>query len=100
MQVAVQHSPRFTEEFASDLASSLFGLHSSACLLPSERDQNFHLAADSGDQYVLKIANSLEDWEALDLQNTAMTHVAKRQDLFANGRVKVLFSSGTFRIVL
>ena len=86
MHVAVQHSPRFTDEFASDLASSLFGLHSSARQLPSERDQNFHLMADSGDQYVLKIANSLEDRAALDLQNAAMTHVARHQDLFSDGQ--------------
>ena len=43
----------------------------------SERDQNFRIKADSGDQYVLKIANTLESPDVLDFQTRALQHIAR-----------------------
>ncbi|MBL8190253.1 MAG: phosphotransferase, partial [Acidobacteria bacterium] len=44
--------------------------------LPSERDQNFLLTAESGERFVFKIANATEDRAMLEAQQQAMTHIA------------------------
>jgi Ser/Thr protein kinase RdoA (MazF antagonist) len=68
----VDRAPRFSPERAAELASELYGVHATARGLPSERDQNFHLATARGDEYVLKIANPAESRDVLELQNEAM----------------------------
>ena len=73
---AVHQAPRFDEQDALRLARELFAIRASARSLPSERDQNFHLTTDSGEQFVLKIANAGERREVLDLQNRTMQHLA------------------------
>jgi 4-aminobutyrate aminotransferase-like enzyme/Ser/Thr protein kinase RdoA (MazF antagonist) len=82
MSSIVQHAPRFTERDAIRIAKELFALDVTARQLPSERDQNFHLAAAGGHAYVLKLANSTERREALDLQNQAMMHIVGKRALF------------------
>ncbi|MFN0112030.1 MAG: aminotransferase class III-fold pyridoxal phosphate-dependent enzyme [Blastocatellia bacterium] len=72
------HAPRFTAESASDLAQRLYGIHATASPLPSERDQNFLLLAESGERFVLKIANSTEDRAMLEAQQQAMTLVSRK----------------------
>lgn len=44
--------------------------------LPSERDQNFLLVADTGERFVFKIANATEDRALLEAQQQAMQQVA------------------------
>jgi Ser/Thr protein kinase RdoA (MazF antagonist) len=46
--------------------------------LPSERDQNFLLTDDSGQQFVLKIANTSESRSFLDAQNAVMDYLSER----------------------
>lgn len=46
--------------------------------LPSERDQNFLLTDDSGQQFVLKIANTAESRSFLEAQNAVMEYLAER----------------------
>ncbi len=82
MSSIVQHAPRFSAEDAVRVAEELFGIDVTAGRLPSERDQNFHLAASGGPEYVLKLANSTELPEVLDFQNKAMLHIAAQRDLF------------------
>jgi 4-aminobutyrate aminotransferase-like enzyme/Ser/Thr protein kinase RdoA (MazF antagonist) len=82
MSSILQHAPRFTERDAVRIAKELFGIDVTAKQLPSERDQNFHLAASSGPAYVLKLANSTERREVLDFQNQAMIHIAGKRALF------------------
>ena len=65
MTSILQHAPRFSVQEAVCLAHDYFGLDVSARQLPSERDQNFHLTSDSGEQYVLKVANATEGLEVL-----------------------------------
>src|SRR5262245_7232465 len=65
----VRHAPRFSIEDAQRLASDFYAVSATASRLPSERDQNFRLRADSGRQFVLKIANPGESLEVLHLQN-------------------------------
>lgn len=78
----VEHAPILSQEDARGLADKLYGLSGTADLLPSERDQNFLIKCDSGERYVLKIANLLEESAFLEAQNQAMEHVAKRGSLF------------------
>src|SRR5262245_3003695 len=69
MTTAVQKAPRITLDDAEALAAEHYGLHVSASTLPSERDQNFLLRTTAGEQFVLKVANSDEDLDFLELQN-------------------------------
>ena len=85
MTMAVQKAPRISSEDAVRIAAELYNLNVSATPLPSERDQNFLLCLASPeesphsrsgycpeaprDQFVLKIANSAEAYEFLELQN-------------------------------
>jgi 4-aminobutyrate aminotransferase-like enzyme/Ser/Thr protein kinase RdoA (MazF antagonist) len=64
--------PRFTEEEARRLARDLYGLKGGLIELPSERDQNFHVRAESGREFVLKIANAAEKKEVLEFQSQAV----------------------------
>ena len=76
----VEHAPAFAAEEATALAAALFGVEGHAHALPSERDQNFRIDASSGERYVLKIANALEDAAMLDAENAAMEHVAAHRE--------------------
>jgi 4-aminobutyrate aminotransferase-like enzyme/Ser/Thr protein kinase RdoA (MazF antagonist) len=79
MTTAVQKAPRITQDDAARIAADLYGLNVSAAPLPSERDQNFLLSSlpsrlqttgsSRNEQFVLKIANSEEAFEMLELQN-------------------------------
>ena len=74
----LEHAPRFELEAIASLAEKLYGIRASATPLPSERDQNFLLALETGEKFVLKISNSLEERGLLEAQNKAMTHLATR----------------------
>jgi 4-aminobutyrate aminotransferase-like enzyme/Ser/Thr protein kinase RdoA (MazF antagonist) len=74
-------APAFSAERAEELAREIFGVIGSAEPLVSERDQNFRIhpapSSERGDSgYVLKIANQAEDPSVLDLQQSALDHVA------------------------
>ena len=75
------HAPRFTPQDAERLARELYGVTAAARPLTSERDQNFRLTPASGDEFVLKIANSLEDPRFLDAQGEAMAAAGTRTTL-------------------
>lgn len=72
----LQHTPTFTQEQIVQLARQFFGFNTKAYPLPSERDQNFLLTAESGERFVFKIANATEDRAMLEAQQQAMTHIA------------------------
>jgi 4-aminobutyrate aminotransferase-like enzyme/Ser/Thr protein kinase RdoA (MazF antagonist) len=74
----IQHAPRFSVEFAQNFVKENYNIDGQASSLPSERDQNFLIEASNGENYVLKIANSLEDPGMLEAQQLAMTHVASQ----------------------
>lgn len=77
----LEHTPRFDTDSVSKIATELYGICGTVKLLPSERDRNFLLEADSGETFVLKIANALESRALLEAQNEAMNHVAKSSAL-------------------
>lgn len=79
MPSIVEFAPRFEEKEAVTIGRNLFGIHGTATMLPSERDQNFRLTTASGDQYVLKVANSKEELSVLDFQNQALMHIRQKR---------------------
>ena len=74
----LKYSPKFSLEESRAFARDIYGLDATASALPSERDQNFLLQDRSGEKYVLKIANALEDRALLEAQQRAMARVAER----------------------
>lgn len=63
---------------AAQIAASLYGLAAEATALDGEYDSNFYLETPSGAQYLLKIARPAEDPALLDMQNSALAHLAER----------------------
>lgn len=70
------HTPAFDLTSAREIAEELFGITATARALPSERDQNFLLTTETGEKFVLKIANALESRELLEAQNAVLEHLA------------------------
>ena len=77
----LKHAPHFDSEAATAVTEKLYGFRATANTLPSERDQNFLLTSESGENFVLKIANALEDRSLLEAQNEAMSHLGTRLSL-------------------
>jgi Ser/Thr protein kinase RdoA (MazF antagonist) len=75
MTTAVQEAPRIARDDAVRVAADLYDLNVSAAPLPSERDQNFYCQSGN-QQFVLKIANSGEAFEFLELQNQLIEFLA------------------------
>ncbi len=76
MTVPDHGKPSFQRSEAARVAESLYGIRGRLQALPSERDQNFLLETEEGQRFILKIANSSERPEILDLQNRALDLVA------------------------
>jgi 4-aminobutyrate aminotransferase-like enzyme/Ser/Thr protein kinase RdoA (MazF antagonist) len=70
------YKPFFTKEEACRIALELYGMRVVARTLPGERDCNFHLKSEAGQEFVLKIAPAVEKLETIDLQNKALEHLA------------------------
>jgi len=70
-------APFFSNDDVNGLISELYGMEGTLSPLGSERDQNFHLIAKSGEEYVIKIANSAEDPAIIDMQDKALNHISK-----------------------
>ena len=87
MIASVQKAPRLTQDVANRIVSEIYAIEGSATPLPSERDQNFLIKIQKPDreggcnneQFVLKIANSEESLEFLELQNQMMQFLGARQ---------------------
>ena len=69
-------SPDFTTEQVNDFLDKHYGLTGELFPLDSERDQNFCIRTETGDQFVIKIANSAEDPAIIDMQLKALEHIA------------------------
>ncbi|MFW9797735.1 MAG: aminotransferase class III-fold pyridoxal phosphate-dependent enzyme [Candidatus Thorarchaeota archaeon] len=80
--------PNFSIESVSEIARSLYGLTGEFRELPSERDQNFHLMTESGEEYVLKISATSEKRENLEFQNSAMHHLTDNSTSIISPRVQ------------
>ena len=60
---------------ATALAERLYGIRAVASGLPSERDQNILLRAETGERFILKLANIAERREVLDAECAVMRHL-------------------------
>jgi 4-aminobutyrate aminotransferase-like enzyme/Ser/Thr protein kinase RdoA (MazF antagonist) len=63
---------------AARLAQDLYGLTATAKPLPGEYDDNFHLLAPDGRQFVLKVMHPARERSFIDLQCQVLQHLAKR----------------------
>ena len=68
-------APELDTDEAAALARRIFGIAGTAHLLTSERDKNFHLAAEDGRAFVLKVTNAAESPEVSHLQTAALRHI-------------------------
>jgi 4-aminobutyrate aminotransferase-like enzyme/Ser/Thr protein kinase RdoA (MazF antagonist) len=74
----LQHAPTFTPENVIQFVRQHYGIAVTVSSLPSERDQNFLLVAESGERFVFKIANAAEDRAMLAAQQQAMQQAARQ----------------------
>jgi 4-aminobutyrate aminotransferase-like enzyme/Ser/Thr protein kinase RdoA (MazF antagonist) len=63
---------------AQDLARDIYGLDVVAQALDGEMDDNFHLMATSGAEFVLKVMHPERDPSFIEMQGTALAHLAKK----------------------
>lgn len=64
-----------TEVEAVRLAGELYGLKVGARALPGEHDDNFHLTAADGHEFVLKVMHPARERSFIDLQCQALRHL-------------------------
>jgi 4-aminobutyrate aminotransferase-like enzyme/Ser/Thr protein kinase RdoA (MazF antagonist) len=72
---------------AAGLARDLYGLDVTAKSLPGEYDDNFHLIAADGAQFVLKVMHPARERSFIDLQCQALQHLAKHSETVVLPRV-------------
>ena len=75
LKVSQQPMPYLSPTDASALAERLFGVRATALELPSERDQNLLLRSESGERFILKLANVAERREVLEAECAVMRHL-------------------------
>ncbi|MGZ4814404.1 MAG: aminotransferase class III-fold pyridoxal phosphate-dependent enzyme [Terriglobales bacterium] len=69
-------------EEAERIAFEVYGLRAKARPLPGEYDDNFHLRADFGNEFVLKVMHPSREWEFIDLQFQALSWLRNRKAPF------------------
>ena len=69
--------PKFNEAQVVEILSEHYGINGSIKELISDRDQNFKIITKD-QSYVLKIANSAESKDILDMQNLALNHIINK----------------------
>src|SRR5260370_24091234 len=67
-----------TEAEAVRLGRELYGLETTARVLPGEYDDNFHLTSTDGHAFVLKVMHPAREHSFIDLQCRALRHLAQR----------------------
>jgi 4-aminobutyrate aminotransferase-like enzyme/Ser/Thr protein kinase RdoA (MazF antagonist) len=67
-----------TEVEAVRLAGELYGIEARAKALPGEYDNNFHLSAAGGREFVLKVMHPARERSFIDLQCQALRHLEAR----------------------
>jgi len=70
--------PDYSIAEAANIATVHYGIKAQLQPLVSERDQNFKMVTPDGSCFTLKISNREEQLEAIDFQNQALLHLARR----------------------
>lgn len=71
-------APVIGEAEAAALVQDAYGFAATVRTLTSERDKNFHVVAEDGRAFVLKIGNAAEDVAISDFQARALHHIRDR----------------------
>ncbi|TFG32894.1 aminotransferase class III-fold pyridoxal phosphate-dependent enzyme [Candidatus Thorarchaeota archaeon] len=87
MQSKDSERPPFNEKAAMTIAETLYDLKGTVYELPSERDRNFRLSTDTGEEYILKISAASEKMENLEFQNAVLNHLNDVRELLRFPRV-------------
>ena len=75
MIVISTQPPQLSYSEVQEIINNIYGIEASVLTLDSERDQNFYLKGDDGNEYVLKISNSKEDLDLIKLQSASLKHI-------------------------
>ncbi len=75
MSVFQTPPPSFSNVEVEEILLSQFNIVGNAKSLVSDRDQNFFISANNSQKYVLKVSNTAEDWQILEMQNEATLHI-------------------------
>jgi len=70
-------APGITPDMAADLARDLYGISGTVRPLSAEKDANFHIRLQTGEEALLKITNAVEDRGVTDMQTAALMHLAE-----------------------
>jgi 4-aminobutyrate aminotransferase-like enzyme/Ser/Thr protein kinase RdoA (MazF antagonist) len=102
-------APPITPSEAECLTREIYRLQTTASALPGEYDDNFHLSAPDGQEFVLKVMHPARDEAFVDMQCRALQHLAKRAPQLTlpqvcpteNGQpfTKAILSDGSARLV-
>ena len=91
----LKQPPVFTVQDASRIAFESYGLRAESRMLSGERDYNFHLKSEAGQEFVLKISPAAEQRDILDLQNKALEHLAAYDPALLLPRVRLTAAGKT-----
>jgi 4-aminobutyrate aminotransferase-like enzyme/Ser/Thr protein kinase RdoA (MazF antagonist) len=86
------------ESEAVRIAHEVFSLDASAKSLPGEYDDNFHLVAADGREFVLKIMHPAREQSFVEMQCRALRHLAQRASQLQLPRVCETRSADSFTI--
>jgi len=103
LAVIAEDAPTFSDAEAISILKERYGLDATVSTLVSERDQNFRVRTASGEQYVLKIANTAEAPEVTDFQVQALMHIAavvRREEIPIDSPEVILTVDGETQIKL
>ena len=67
---------RTSEDEAVALAQEIHGIEATAAALPGEYDDNFHLTAGDGREFVLKVMHPARERTLVQTQCSALEHLA------------------------
>ena len=87
--------PDLSESAVARILKNQYGIEGSLKVLISERDQNFLVKRESGENFVFKIANSTEEVGVTDFQIRALLHVAATDEDFPVPRVRPALNGDT-----
>ncbi len=71
----IHQAPSFSSRALARLTEEHFGVTGELQKLPSERDQNYLIRSSKNECFVLKVANSEDQFEALEAQNLTMARI-------------------------
>lgn len=95
--------PSFSNIEVEEILLSQFDIVGDAKSLVSDRDQNFMISSDNGQQHVLKISNPAENRHILEMQNESTLHIkSKDPDISVPlqiGQIKTIEKDGETYLV-